>query len=155
MEPSFGQVVLIVVLSLVVVALFFAIAFGGAFIWLRRMARQKEASAQERYPDFRHIDRTASFFGQKSRGNAQLRGNGTLILTPSELVFEMWVINRVVRIPLASITALENPTAFAGKSRFAPLLKVSYIDDQGGADSMAWQVRDLVLWMRLLGEART
>lgn len=155
MEPSIAQVGFTVLLSLVALALFLTITFGGMFLWLSRMARQKEASARERYPDARHIDRSASFFGQESRGNAQLRGNGTLILTPSELVFEMWVVNRVMRIPLVSVTALENPTAFAGKSRFTPLLKVSYTDDQGGADSMAWQVRDLALWMRLLGEART
>lgn len=147
MEPSTGQVVLIVVLSLLGAAIF----FGGALIWLRRLARQKEASARERYPDARQIDRSASFFGQESRGNAQLRGNGTLILTPSELIFEMWIVNRVFRISLASITALEQPISFAGKSRFTPLLKVSYIDEQGSADSMAWQVRDLAAWMRLLG----
>lgn len=83
-----------------------------------------------------------------------MRGNGTLILTDSELIFEMWIPNRQFRIPLQSIQAIENPTWFLGKSRFKPLLKVVYINDQGATDAMAWQVVDLNGWMRLINEAR-
>jgi len=100
------------------------------------------------------IDRAASFFGQESRGATQMRGNGTLILTDTDLIFEMWVPNREFRIALRSIQSIENPTSFLGKSRFTPLLKVVYINDQGTADSMAWQVTDLSNWMRLINEAR-
>jgi hypothetical protein len=131
-----------------------AVVFGGVFVVLRNTARQKEASARERYPQARQIDRAASFFGQESRGATQMRGNGTLILTDSELIFEQWVTNRVFRIPLRSIQAIENPSWFLGKSRFAPLLKVVYTNELGKADSMAWQVPDLSGWMRLLNEAR-
>jgi L-2-hydroxyglutarate oxidase LhgO len=67
------------------------------------VARQKEAQARERYPNARQIDRTANFFGQESRGVTQIRGNGTLILTDSDLIFEMWVPNKQLRIPLRSV----------------------------------------------------
>jgi hypothetical protein len=70
------------------------------------------------------------------------------------LIFELWLPNREFRIPLRNIVTIETPTSFLGKSRFAPLLKVVYTSDQGKADSMAWQVRDLGAWMRLLDEAR-
>jgi hypothetical protein len=133
---------------------FFAVIFGGVFVVLRNIARQKEATARERYPNALHIDRAASFFGQESRGVTQMRGNGTLILTDSDLIFEMWLPNREFRIPLRSIQAIENPASFLGKSRFTPLLKVVYTNDQGGMDSMAWQVPDLSGWMRLINEAR-
>jgi hypothetical protein len=142
--------VLMLILGLVV---FFVVVFGGVFVVLRNVARQKEASARERYPNARHIDRAASFFGQESRGVTQLRGNGTLLLTDSDLIFEMWVPNREFRIPLRSIQAIENPASFLGKSRFTPLLKVVYTNDQGTTDSMAWQVPDLSGWMRLVNEA--
>jgi hypothetical protein len=136
------------------VLLILAVVFGVVFVVLRNIARQKEASARERYPQARQIDRAASFFGQESRGAAQVRGNGTLILTDADLIFEMWLPNREFRIPLRSIQAIENPTSFLGKSRFAPLLKVVYINEQGTTDAMAWQVPDLSRWMQLINDAR-
>jgi hypothetical protein len=143
--------VIILVLGL---AIFFVVVFGLVLIVLRNVARQKEASARERYPNARQIDRAASFFGQESRGVTQMRGNGTLILTDSDLIFEMWLPSKEFRIPLRSIQAIENPTSFLGKSRFTPLLKVVYTNDQGAADSMAWQVRELSGWMQMINEAR-
>lgn len=143
-----------VVLLLLALVVFFAIVFGGVFLVLRNTARQKEASARERYPDARQIDRAASFFGQESRGVTQMRGNGTLILTESDLIFEMWVPNNAFCIPLRSIQSLESPSSFLGKSRFTPLLKVVYTNEQGTTDAMAWQVPDLGGWMRHINEAR-
>ncbi|RMD73560.1 MAG: hypothetical protein D6823_13145 [Chloroflexi bacterium] len=125
------------VLLLLGLAVFFALVFAGVLVVLRYTARQKEASARERYPTARQIDH-ASFFGKESRGVTQLRGNGTLILTDSELIFELWVPNTAFRIPLRSIQALENPTSFLGKSRVTPLLKVVYTNAQGSTDAMAW-----------------
>ncbi len=132
----------------------FALVFGGTFVVLRHVARQKEASARERYPQARQVDRAASFFGQESRGAAQARGNGTLILTDQDLIFEQWLPNREFRIPLRRIQSIENPASFLGKSRFAPLLKVVYTNAEGTPDAMAWQVPDLSGWMRLINEAR-
>jgi hypothetical protein len=151
--PTLGMfgMVTVLVLGLAVVL---AVVFGGTLAVLGKTARQKEASARERYPNARRIDRAASFFGQESRGPMQLRGNGTLILTDSDLIFEQWVTNAEFRIPLRSIQSLENPKSFLGKSRFAPLLKVVYRSDQGTTDSMAWQVPDLSGWMQAINAAR-
>lgn len=143
-----------VILLLLGLAVLFAVVFGAVFVVLRNIARQKEAGARERYPAARQIDRAASFFGQESRGATQVRGNGTLILTDTDLIFEMWVPDKQLRVPLRNIQAIENPPSFLGKSRFTPLLKVVYIDEQGATDSMAWQVPDLGGWMRLIDEAR-
>lgn len=146
--PTLGGVGFVIILMLGL-----AVVIGGVVVVLRNIARQKEASAWKRYPNARQIDRAAHFFGQESRGVTQMRGNGTLILTDSDLIFEMWVLNTEFRIPLRSIQAIENPSWFLGKSRFTPLLKVVYTNDQGATDSMAWQVRDLGGWMRLISEA--
>ncbi len=150
-QADVGVFVLVLIVALLLV---FAIVFGGTLLVLRNMARKKEASARERYPYAKHIDRRASFFGQESLGSAQMRGNGILILTDSELIFEQWVTNKAFRIPLRNIQAIENPASFLGKSRFVPLLKVVYTNDQGVMDAMAWQVLDLGGWMRLIDDAR-
>jgi hypothetical protein len=151
-ESAFGSIGLTI---LSVLAVFFVAIFGSAFLLLWRVARQKEADARARYPHARHVDRTASFFGQESRGVTQMRGNGTLILTDSDLIFELWVPHAEFRIPLQRIQSLETPTTFLGKSRFAALLKVAYTNEQGMADAMAWQVPDLSGWMRRINEARS
>jgi hypothetical protein len=148
------DVVAWVVGGLVALAVFFAVVFGGTLWFLGRMARQKEASASQRYPHALIIDRTASFFGQESRGATQMRGNGTLILTDSELIFEMWVPSSTFRIPLQAIQRIENPTSFLGKTRFGPLLKVLYATEDASNDAMAWQVRDLDGWVGRINEAR-
>ena len=144
-----------VVLLLLGLAIFFVILFGGGFMVLKRFVRQKEEIASARYPHARLIDRAASFFGQESRGVGQMRGNGLLILTDTELLFEMLIPNQEFRIPLGRIQSLENPSSFLGKSRFTPLLKVIYTNEHGAMDAMAWQVPDLSMWMRLLEEARS
>ena len=148
------DVVVWVVGGLAALAVFFAVVFGGALWILGRMARQKEAGARQRYPRALIIDRTASFFGQESRGATQMRGNGTLILTDSELIFEMWAPSSTFRIPLQAIQRIENPTSFLGKTRFGPLLKVQYVAEDATNEAMAWQVRDLDGWVSRINEAR-
>lgn len=149
-----ADVVVFVLVLVVALLLVLAVIFGGTLFVLRNLARKKEASVRERYPSAKHMDRTASFFGQESLGAMQMRGNGILILTDSELIFEQWTTNTEFRIPVRNIQAIENPTSFLGKSRFVPLLKVVYTTDQGGMDAMAWQVRDLGGWMHLITDAR-
>ena len=129
-------------------------ALGSLLLMLRSVARKMEADAWRRYPQAYRIDRTASFFGQQSRGVTQIRGNGTLILTDSDLIFEMWLPRREYRIALASIESLENPKSFLGKTRFVPLLQVVFHHESETKDAMAWQVRDLHGWMQKIEEAR-
>lgn len=142
------------VLTITVITLVMLVVIGGGVILLvRAMARRNQRAAEQEYPNARHIEPVANFFGQQSRGIRQLRGNGTLILTDSELIFKQWVTNKVFRIPLSAIQAIENPTSFLGKWQGAPLLKIVYSVD-GGMDAMAWRVRDLNEMMRLINEAR-
>lgn len=133
--------------------LFLAILFGGLMIILGSIARRKEADARKRYPQALRVDRTANFFGQESHGFTQMRGNGTLILTESDLIFERWLPARKYRVSIPSIISLEKPRAFLGKSRFSPLLKVVFRDEGGNTDAMAWRVRDLPGWMQQIKDA--
>ncbi len=93
-----------------------------------------------------------NFFGQESKGLGQVRGNGSLILTDSELYFEMWAPKRVLRIPKHMIKSVENPAPkwFLKKTKNRPLLKVLFTNEQGQEDSAAWIVPELDHWIQKL-----
>ena len=122
---------------------------------LSRAARRSEEAARREFPNAHRIEAGALFFGQRSRGAAQMRGNGTLIFAPTELVFRQWVVDREFRIPYRRIESLETPRSFLGKTQGAKLLQVNYVDGSGAQDAMAWRVRDLSATMRVIEELRT
>jgi len=94
----------------------------------------------------------ANFFGQESLRYKQIRGNGVLVLTSEELFFGMWLPKREYLIPLENIHSFDTPKSFLGKSRFQPLLKVTFTNDKGQTDSCAWLVRDVHLWVERIQE---
>lgn len=141
-------------LLVIMIALGAVLVFALVFVVLKNLARRKEAVMQQRFPNARRIDRAANFFGQESLGRTQMRGNGALVLTDTELIFEMWVSDKQFRVPLLNIQSIENPASFLGKSRLTPLLKVVYRNEKGVTDAMAWQVSDLAGWVRLIDAAR-
>jgi hypothetical protein len=140
-------IIAIVVVSLVVV-------FGGVYAVFGRYARRDQQTAEQGYPGARHIESGALFFGQQSRGVMQMRGNGTLILTDNELLFKQWIVNKEFRLPLKSIQSIETPSSFLGKTQGVQLLKVSYLNESGVPDALAWRVRDLAGLIRKIEEAR-
>jgi hypothetical protein len=106
-----------------------------------------------RFPKSKAIIPNVNYFGQKSKGAGQLRGNGTMLLTDDALVFEMWLLNRDLTIPFSAITGIENPRSFLGKSRFRPLLQVNFTNADGQPDSAAWHVPDVEGLQRLIETA--
>src|SRR5512134_3616363 len=114
-----------VALILGIVALVAAI-LAAVFIPLRWRAARRAQAARERFPNARLIVPGANFFGQQSHGVTQMRGNGTLVLTDSELYFERWLLRRDYHIPLSAIQGVETPNSFLGKTVFQPLLKVIF-----------------------------
>jgi hypothetical protein len=136
---------LVIVIGVLVIV---SASLGIVFTLISRLARKRAAEVAAMFPpsDILHQDSNVSFFGQASAGVMQVRGNGVLVLTKNELYFKMWVTSKELRIPLRSITGMETPTWFLGKSRFTPLLQVNFQNDMGQSDSAAWQVRDLAAW---------
>ena len=90
--------------------------------------------------------RGANFFGQESKGLGQVRGNGVLLLTDKELYFGMWTPKKELRIPLVAVKSVETPKSFLGKSVLRKLLKVTFENDLGDIDAVAWYIKDLVPW---------
>ncbi len=92
------------------------------------------------------IDKFANFFGQESRGLAQMRGNGVLILTNSKLIFELFLPKRRFEILINDILNIEVVKSHLKKTKLRPLLKVIFKNERGEIDSVAWLVKDLQLW---------
>ncbi len=88
--------------------------------------------------------------GLESRGGAQVRGNGWLVLTDDELRFRMWAPDRETRIPLAAVSDVGTEKAWLGKWVGRRLLRVRWREANGTEDAMAWEVRDLEGWLAAL-----
>jgi len=88
-------------------------------------------------------DNMANFFGQESLGVWKVRGNGVLLLTEEELFFGMWKPKKEILIPIKSILEITNPKSHMHRSAFRPLLKISFKNENGDFDSVAWYVRHL------------
>ena len=118
-------------------------------------------------------DESASFFGVKSAGPLQVRGNGIMAMTGDTLFFAMFLPYRIIEIPLAKIRSVSTPKSFLGKSTFKKLLQIDFIDDGniaksinksklklfrfkaadiGGSkeNSAAWYVKDLAKWVNTI-----
>lgn len=87
----------------------------------------------------------ANFFGLKSKGGAQARGNGALVLTKDSVFFIRAVPQKEFEIPIASILEVSMPMAFNGRSVARPLLCLRYRRDSG-EDAIAWSLKDSGKW---------
>jgi len=125
-----------------------AIAFvAAALIPLRRRAKRVATAVEEELGD--SVGRSADVLGLglESRGRAQVRGNGRLVLTPDELSFRQLVPQRETKIPLTAVTSVGTERTWLGKWVGSKLLCVRWQTSDGGEDAMAWQVRDLDGWL--------
>jgi len=92
----------------------------------------------------------ANSFGQESLGLKQVRGNGILILSETELFFGMLIPRKDFLIPLNLINKIDIVKSHLGKTKGRKLLKVFFINKNGKQDSIAWLVNDLETWVRIL-----
>ena len=119
------------------------------------IVKLKRKRAEELFTNY-HKDRIiyfskeVNFFGQKSAGRAQLRGNGSLLLTPDELHFLRWVPKKNIVIPLDNIENIERVNSFLGKKKNSKLLKVEFSNYQGEKDSAAWFLDNMHAWEQVI-----
>lgn len=119
---------------------------------LRARFRKAGLEVYSRYPEHARLLTApmANFFGLRSSGMKQIRGNGILLLTGSEIFFRMLLPSREFRIPLDSVTSLKTPGSFLGKSKGRKLLQVDFTSFDGKEDSAAWLVRDPDRWVKMV-----
>jgi hypothetical protein len=128
-------------IGLIILGIF--LVLGVVALLLRQLASGRERAVRERFPNAKAIVSGALLYGQESLGVKQGRGNGTLVLTDSELYFERWLPRKEFHVPLSAIQSIETPTSFLGKTNFRKLLKVDFRNDAGQNDAIAWLVPDL------------
>ena len=125
------------------------------FIIRRSLSTLKRKRAEELFKNY-HKDRIiyfskeVNFFGQKSAGRAQVRGNGSLLLTPDELHFLRWMPKKNIIIPLENIENIERVNSFLGKTKRQDLLKVDFNNHQGEVDSAAWLLDNMQAWEKVI-----
>jgi hypothetical protein len=88
----------------------------------------------------------ANFLGIESHGAMQIRGNGILLLTNTDLVFGMFRPTRDFLIPLSRIEKIELAESHLTKTVFQPLLKVYFTNKEGDTDSVAWLLANPTEW---------
>lgn len=112
-----------------------------------RIRKRLEEIVRDRFAGQAVLARTtrANFLGVQSKGGAQARGNGALVLTADMLYFIRAVPQKEYTIPVQAIGHVTLPRSFNGKSVMAPLLCIHYKADNG-EDSMAWALKDPEHW---------
>ncbi len=138
------ETLFIVAISVIigVVCLFFVLSFV-----FKSVRNKLESYIQERFDSKEIIGATtrANFFGEKSKGGKQIRGNGAIVLTNDQLVFIRAMPFKEYIIPIKSITRVSLPNSFNGKSVFSRLLCVHYINE-GTEDAIAWAIINPEKW---------
>ena len=124
----------------------------GLVFMLRKLLQTARAEVYAEYPEHVRIltSPMANLFGVQSGGMKQIRGNGILLLTASQIYFRMLLPRRELLVPLRSVTSVETPKSFLGKTKGRKLLKVDFRNDTGGTDSAAWLVQDLEKWVETI-----
>lgn len=87
----------------------------------------------------------ANFFGLKSLGSKQIRGNGAIVLTKESLYFIRAAPFKEFIIPIEKVREISLPTSFNGKSIFKKLLCIHYQNDNK-EEAIAWAVRNPEKW---------
>ena len=126
--------------------IFIYIAFK---LYLNKLERQKSSKLYNEYKDekIKEFDSKANFMGRKSAGYKQIRGNGVLLLTEEEIVFERWFPEKRIVIPINSVQNTEIVNSFLGKSKSKSILKIDFRDKEGNSDSCGWIVEDYEDWI--------
>lgn len=97
-----------------------------------------------------YFSKEVNFFGQKSAGRTQIRGNGSLLLTPDEIHFLRWLPKKDIIIPLENVKNIERVNKFLGKKKKEELLKIDFDNYQGNFDSAAWYLDNMTAWEQVI-----
>lgn len=100
------------------------------------------------------IASNANCFGRKSKGVAQIRGNGIWVLTPKRIHFAMLAPRRVVDIELQRVIETCQERSFLGKRvGRRPVLVVRFTDETGKSDAVGWLLSDVEKRRRMIDQA--
>ena len=143
----FNQKTFILFIPILLAVLFFTIHKIIAYV---KRKRAEELFANYHKDRIIYFSKKVNFFGQKSAGRAQIRGNGSLLLTADELHFSRWIPKKSLVISLDDIENIERVDSFLGKKKKRKLLKVDFNNNQGQKDSAAWYLDNMQVWEKVI-----
>ncbi len=119
-------------------------------VYLRSEVKKKIAMVSDKFNEVEIFfkDTRANYYGIKSKGVGQARGNGIFVLTKTEIYFTRFFSKVDISIPLSSIRGIREGKSFLGKSRFVSLLILEY----GEGEEIAWAVTDLEVCVKNIKE---
>ncbi len=140
---------------LIVLLIVQGVVLVGFMVILRRRRQRMANELQREFEGQLLLGATqrANFFGQKSLGRAQVRGNGSLVLDEDGLHFRMLLPDRRWDVPIRTILNVSTPRSFLGKSKLIKLLRIDYLREDGQADALAFAVPDLDRWVQAIQAA--
>lgn len=138
-----NQKTFILLIPILLAALFYGYRKISCYIKRRRAEELLENYHKDRIIYF---SKTVDYFGQKSSGKAQIRSNGSLLLTPDKLHFSRWLPKKDIIIPLQNIENIERVNSFLGKNKGKEFLKVEFSNHKGEIDSASWFLDNMHAW---------
>lgn len=139
---------------ILIVIVFIVLLFFLIILFLRILQKRKAHQVLEKFKgrNILKYSPNANCFGLESLGLAQIRGNGVLVLLEDEIYFQMGVPKKEISIPLKMITNVEIVHSHLGKAIPWPLLKISFTNQEGKMDSVAWVFKNVQEWKDTLEE---
>ena len=124
----------------------------GILTFLKRLANRRLEELKARFPerDVIKLARASNLIGLQSPSRKMLRGNGTLLLTKDDLVFQLWLPKTEILIPRKAIREVGEVKSFGGKTVFQPLMQLRYSNALGEEESLAIYLSELETWIKLL-----
>lgn len=128
--------------------LIFGLIFRAVIVRGRRAGEARRELAEH---EIIRIEETADFKGQTSLGSKQDTGKGVLALTAHKLYFLLWMPKVEIEVYASAITSVELVDEFMGKAdKQKKLLQVSFENEAGRPDAMAWQVPEHEQWEKAI-----
>lgn len=94
-------------------------------------------------------DTKAVYFGLKSLGRGQIRGNGVAVLTVRKIYFSRYFPEKHISIPLEQIDKIETAQGYLGKNVYMKTLKLTF-----GNEELSFYVNDMKDWLEQFDKAQ-
>lgn len=165
-DPKIRTLAIVLICASLLWSLIFASYFyvgliiaGVAVVWffsvLKRRQDELEQNFRNRFAnaDVQRVDKHVVFKAQRSHGYSQAQGMGYLVLTDAELYFEMSLLDKVISIPLTSVSKVGQAKRMLGVGTIRPMLTVEFTNAKGEADAIALFVKELSDWKNAITTA--
>jgi len=110
-----------------------AVLVAAVYLWVFHMiaSRMKDVAGKQSPGDVLAISKEAGYLGMKPGALAQIRGNGILVLTQSDIKIYILKPGLEYGLPLDWVEWIGHPRFFRGKYAGRRMMVVHFCDDVG------------------------